>query len=214
MGAFTLKTLGEWDKDIGVSLNTAMKVSIETLKKTGAEALGRCIVMMAQAVRKMTPAAKKNRTVITEVRDGLVQFVYAWNQKRESKRIYKWMFSQDNPNRIDGTWENAKKIGNAGMAKRSWFWGLRGLPGAPNFPGKPYPGIAKLLKLRGDGEETVGYILENRIAYMTNILPPDYEAQAVRSVGNKTLGDAARRMEKNFERQVRGVTGSIMKAVA
>lgn len=201
--AFTLKVIGEWDKEIGIPLQTAMKVSMETLNKTGLEALGRCIVMMAQAVRKMTPKSGKLRTVIKEVKDGLGPYVNVWSQKTDNRvgRIYQWQFSQDNPNRLDGTWEQAKKIANSGMAQRSWFWGLRGLPGAPAFQGKPYPGIAKLLKLRGSGDETAGYILENRLAYMTKILPSDYEAQAVRSVGNKTLADAARRMEQNFARQ-------------
>ena len=84
--------------------------------------------------------------------------------------------------------------------------------------GKPYPGIARMITLRGRGEMAFGQILENRLAYITRIIPSDYEARAVRAVGNQVLGQYRDKMEKDFHRDIqrnlRSVVGGLMKAVA
>ena len=221
--AFTLKTLGEWDREVGVPLDTTLRVLIETTNKTGEEAVSNCIVKMAQAVRKMTPKAKKNRTAQKDVRLAGSEYVDVYNQNgaNGSTKLYRFRFS-DKANardRLPGTWEQAKRIGNAGMAQRSWFWGIRGLPGAPYaMGGKPYPGVAKLITLRGRGEMVFGQVLENRLAYITQIIPADYEAQAVRSVGNQVLGQYAAKMERDaqrvFNRTLRSTAGAIARAAA
>ena len=104
----------------------------------------------------------------------------------------------DDPTRygIKATWDEVKRIGNQGMARRSWFWGLRNMPGAPYaMKGKPYPGVARMLKLAGSGSESFGMILENRLAYIMDATPSDYEARAVQSAGNRIMSDAARKLK-------------------
>jgi len=119
-----------------------------------------------------------------------------FNQKSEKRRMYKFQFDHPEKTGIKATWEQVKQIGNRGMAKRSWFWGLRNLPGAPYaMVGKPYPNVAKLMTLVGSGSESFGMILENRLAYITKIIPPDYEARAVMQAGNKIMATAARKLE-------------------
>jgi len=224
--AFTLKTLGEWHKAVGVPLDTTLRVLIETTNKTGEEAVSNCIVKMAQAVRKMTPKAKKNRTVQKDPRLAGAEYVEVYNQggltgARGPTRLYRFRFS-DRANardKLPGSWDQAKRIGNAGMAQRSWFWGIRGLPGAPYaMGGKPYPGIAKLITLRGRGDMVFGQVLENRLAYMTRIIPTDYEAQVVRSVGNQVLGQYAAKMERDarrvFNRTLRSTAGALARPAA
>jgi len=216
---FTMKALGEWDKDIGASLNTALKVAIETTKKTGMEAVARCIVKMAQIVRRMTSTAKKNRPIGKDSEHG--DYIECYNQAGKITRLFKWQFDPQqiytSKSPMGATWEQAKKIGNSGMAQRSWFWGLRGLPGA-TLVGKPYPGIAKLMTLRGRGENTFGMILENRLSYITKTVPADYEAQAVKGAGNQIMGEAARKMERDYQRQlrsdVRAVAGGLRRLAA
>jgi hypothetical protein len=219
VGAFTIKAVGEWDKQVGVPLQTALRVIIENTKKTGEQAVANCIVMMAQAARKMTPKAKANRKVLKGGASGKLDYIEVYQQgvggaPGKLGKVWKYQFSpRASANfRLNGTWEQAKRVENSGMAQRSWFWGLRGLPGAP-MTGRPYKGVAKLLTLRGTGDMVTGMIRENRIAFMTRILPPGYEAQIVRSVGNKVMGQYAKKIEReaarDLERQVKQVAGIV-----
>jgi len=178
--------------------------------------------MMAQSARQMTPAAKRSRPVQRDAQLNGAEYVEVYGQaKRPPSRLYRFRFSEKaNPSdRLPGTWANARKIGNTGMAKRSWFWGLRNLPGAPYaMGGKPYRNVARMLTLRGRGDEAYGLILENRLAYITKILPADYEAQAARAAGNRILTIAARKIEadnvRDIKKIVRGVTGGLARMVA
>lgn len=203
----TMRALGEWDKEVGVPLQTALAVSMEMSGKTGEQAVARCMIMMAQSARAMTSTAKKNRTVLFDERLHGSQYVEIYSQIKGHKptRLYKFACGSlaNAKDKRALSWDLARKIGNAGMARRSWFWGLRNLPGAPyQMGGKPYRGVARLITLQGRGEMAFGLVLENRLSYILQTIPANYEEMAWRSAGIRIMQDAARKIEKQYMQQL------------
>ena len=145
---------------------------------------------------------------------GKMKYIDVYTPTGKPSRVWQYQFSPraSAQYRLQGTWEQAKRIESSGMAQRSWFWGLRGLPGAP-MTGRPYRGIAKLMTLRGTGDMVTGMILENRLAYMTKILPPGFEAQIVRSVGNKVMGQYADKIKRDAVRAAQGQARAVASVV-
>ena len=203
----TMKALGEWDHDIGVPLATALAVSVETTGKTGAEACARAMVMMAQTARKLTPTSAKKRTVINEVRDGKGPFVIVWNQSEKTDRTHKIYRFQFNPRAdqveryLDGTWQQAQQIKSAGLAKRSWFWGLRGLPGAPSFAGKAIRGVTTLFTIIGN--KTSGYELTDRVKYLSKILPDGWKAIVEKAASDRIMNTAKSKIQQDWRADMR-----------
>ena len=192
--ASAIQMVGNWDTKTNNGLQAALKVIVGTTNKTLPMAVAKCMVMMAQTTSKLTAKSKKNRPIMRAEHNQ--QFVEVFNQKSEKRRMYKFQFDNPQKTGLKATWDEVKRIGNKGMAKRSWFWGLRGLPGAPYaMGGKPYPGVARLMKLVGSGSESFGMVLENRLSYILSAVPADYEAQAVMRTGNRIMKDAAKKLE-------------------
>jgi len=196
-GTVSLKTLGKWDKQIGVPLRDALNVSMDVMGRTGEEACKHALILMAQSARALTPQAKPNRKMM---RDERGQYVENWRKNQaEPQKLYKWMFDDSNPNRIPGTWENARKIGHRGLAKRSWMWGLARLK--PMKTGKAIPGTSRVYSITG---ETVnGYVKENRLDYIMKVMPTGWEAQVAMRAGNKIMAQARQRMERKWQSAVR-----------
>jgi hypothetical protein len=217
----TMKALGEWDKDVGVPLDTALRVTMELSGKTGEQAVSRCMIMMAQSTRAMTKTAKKRRPVLVDssldarysatkiIKSSAAKYVetYTQNPSGNPHRIYQFMFSAAGRNDgLNGSWEKAQHIANAGMAPRSWLWGLHNLPGAPyQMGGKPYKGVSKLITLQGRGEMAFGLVYENRLSYILKTVPSNYEELAWRNAGIRIMQDAARKIEKQFQRELKRI---------
>jgi hypothetical protein len=203
-----MKAVGDWKHEIQVPLATALQVIVETTGKTGAEACAKAMVMMAQSAKNLTPTAKKNRPVLRDVRLHGSEYVEVFKQgdgdaSQRSMRLYRFRFSERASARdmLEGTWEKARRIMAAGLAKRSWFWGLRGLPGAPSLPGKPIRGVTTLFTIKGTN--TAGYELTDRVKYLGKILPAGWREAVERSATNRIMATAAKKMEKDFQRQMR-----------
>lgn len=208
--AVSLRTIGNWDKTIGVTIGEAMGVAMDVIGMTGEKACRQALVFMAQSARKLTPSAKKNRRVM---RDDNGKYVENYIQGRDDfQKIYQWMMAGNTggdigEGKIRGTWENAKRIGNQGLAKRSWLWGL-GKLGARQT-GSAIRGTSRVSSIRG--ETISGYIKEDKLSYITKIMPAGWERQVERSAGNKIMANARRKMERKFKREVgakRGVKPS------
>jgi len=203
-GAVSLKMIGEWDKKIGVPLRDALHVSMDVMGRTGEQACMHALILMAQSARAITAKAKPRREVKMDMRlpGKAGEYVEVWNQGGSSAtRLHRWKFSDGaHPrDRIEGTWENARKIGNAGLAKRSWMWGLAKLK--PMHTGKAIPGTSRVYTVTG---ETVnGYIKENRLGYILKAMPAGWEGDVGRAATNKIMAQARLKMENQWKSAMR-----------
>jgi len=196
--AVTLKTIGNWRKEVGVPLKDALHTYMDVTGKTGERACRKAIVEMAKAAKALTPKAKKNRKV---QRNEHGRFVDVYGQRSQGAKLwplYQWAFSEDNPDALPGTWEQAKRIGNQGLAKRSWMWGLDRLGLAQ--ASKPMRGVVRLTSFVK--ENVGGYILTNKLDYLLKILPSGWEASVLRSAGNRIMGESKRKLERDQKRAV------------
>ena len=196
--AIALKTLGRWDSLVGVPLRDALHVSIAISGRTGEQACKHALILMAQSARAMTKKSKKNRKVHRN-KNGRLVLVYKQGAKRASP-LYQWAFSDGNPDRIAGTWENAKRIGNQGLAKRSWMWGLNRL-GVAQRAGKAIAGTSRVYTI--DRETVAGYVKENRLSYISDIMPAGWERAVQLKATNKIMAQAARKLENQWKAKMR-----------
>ena len=195
-GKTTLQMIGNWDKEIGVSLQNALAVSRDVIGDTGEKACRRAIVEMAKAAKALTPKAKKNRKVLDDPMFGPYVENYRQGNHRAQK-LFRWNFG-DGPNQIHGTWEDAKKIGNQGLAKRSWLWGLSKIGGKADSA--PIRGTSRLRTIRG---ETVnGYIKENMLSYIQRAMPHGWERMVELKAGNRIMGFARNKLMRKWSREV------------
>tara|TARA_B100001013_G_C24559897_1_gene422059 strand:- start:22 stop:729 length:708 start_codon:yes stop_codon:yes gene_type:complete len=221
----TLEPAGDWNLEIKGSLTNALYVSIAILGRTGEEACRHALILMAQSARKLTVKSRKNRRVQRDPTfKGENRFVEVYRKGSAApSRLFKFRFDGNSGASIPGTWDKAKLIGNAGLAKRSWFWGLSTLKGKGKRHGarinsvsksiagmtqaKPIAGVATVSKI--STRNTGGYILDNSLGYITDALPAGWEGTIERRAGNRIMAMAKKRMERDcaraIRRRVRGV---------
>jgi hypothetical protein len=96
---------------------------------------------------------------------------------------------------IKGTWEEAKRIGNRGLAKRSWLWGLAAF--GVNVDSTPIPGTSKVYAIRG--ELVNGYIKEVKLNYILKAMPQGWEALVQLSAGNRIMGMARDKLLREWK---------------
>jgi len=194
-GIVSLKTIGNWDKQIGVPLKDAMAVSMDIIGRSGEEACKHAIILMAQSARALTPQARKRRRVR---KDKHGQYVLYDKPSKNQKKIYRWKFSQERQHHSDfeGTWEGAQKIGKRGLAKQSWMWGLKAL--TAKAVGKPISGVGVLKTIKSDSLN--GYLLENRLDYITKIMPPGWERTVEVRAGNKIMAQARNKLQRQWRK--------------
>lgn len=196
----TIRALGDWKHEIGVRLSTALAVVVENTGKTGAEACAKGMVNMAQSARVLTPTAKKNRPVLRN-EHGL-EYIEVYRQSGAVAKLFRFRYQgRSSDPKPAFTWEEARLIAHKGLAKRSWFWGLRGLPGAPAFEGKPMRGVVTLFTIKGN--QTAGYELTDRIKFLSKILPAGWSQRVEQAVVNRIMAQARKKMEKDFAADMR-----------
>lgn len=201
-GAASLKLIGDWNAKVGVGLRDALSVSMDVAGRTGEQACQHALILMAQSARALTVTAKKNRQVLLDARLHGAKYVENWVKgKTEPQRLYKFQFdgAANARDAIPGTWENARKIGNAGLAKRSWMWGLAKLK--PMHTGKAIPGASRVFAVTS--EKVNGYIKENRLDYILKAMPSGWEASVAQAATNKIMAQARMRLERQWEREAR-----------
>jgi hypothetical protein len=190
-GVAKIQFVKDWRKEMNTSLGDAIAVTYEMCGKTLAQACARAIIMMAQTTRKLTPQAKKRRTI---EHDGRRQFYTAY-RKGGTKRWYLPSRRRD-PAAYAMARDKWGLIRNRGLAKRSWFWGLAGLRGAGDT-GKRIPGMAELRvikeKLRG------GFHLLNKLPYVAKIMPTGYEQAAAQAASNRIMAQARSGLERHWK---------------
>ena len=212
--ASALQTVGDWKKEIGVPLRDALAVSMNIMGRTGEEACRHSMILMAQSARAATKQSKVKRPVLKETDQGLGEYVETYNQGNGTpSRVFKFRFSPTiaAEDRLPGTWQQAKRIANRGMAKRAWMWGLNKI-GASNT-GKPYPGTSRFYSILG--EKVCGYIKENRLSYIAhrNAMDAGWEAAVERTAGNKIMAQARAKIEGQWRSAMRRKDKAQVRAV-
>lgn len=173
--------------------------------RTGEEACRHALILMAQSASRMTKAARKNRKVQRDEHGSYVEnfrYVESGRVSSRGQKLYKWMFQDQNEGGseaiIPGTWENAKRIGHRGMAKRSWMWGLGRL--GRKRQAREFRQGYKLSVIRG--KDHSGYIYANHLSYVEKAMPAGWESAVKRLAGNKIMAQARKRLEGQWKRAV------------
>lgn len=211
--AVTLQTVGDWQRGVATTMQQAVAVSADVSGRTGEEACKHCIILMAQSARADARKSQLRRQVLYDMRLHGAEYVEVWNQgKREPSRLYRWRFSDaaSAKDRIPGTWNDAKKIGNRGLAGRSWMWGLRSL-GKSAGAGRAIPNVAHVFPIKS--ETSAGYILTNRLSYIDKAMAPGWEARVSTAATNKLMKQSAMRIERQWEARVRRGERAVERAV-
>jgi len=186
----TLQAVGNWSDKVAVPITTAMDASVQMFGSSGRDACLRAIIYMAKSAKAMTPQAKKNRKVHRDEHGRYVELVRAG----KTSKVYDWMTG---PNKPYKTWDAAKRIWRRGLAKRSWMWGLKGLT---KNTGKPIHGVGTLRELITESES--GFVLTNRLRYITAIMPSGFEQVAALKASNRIMAQVAKKVEREFSVQV------------
>ena len=189
-----MQMIGDWANGVRVPLRDAMSIGVDEAGKGGAKACRRALVFMAESARKITPKAKKNRPIRRDApeaaraatKSGARSWDYVLLRLRGAEggskdvRLFRWMFSERaiaegrGMTQFAASFNDARRIGNAGLARRSWMWGLGKLKKTAD-PRPPIAGVAELETLIGRNEG--GYQLTNRLSYLGDILPAGWESE-------------------------------------
>lgn len=181
-----------------VPLFDVLSASIETFGKSAPEACRHAVILMAQSARKATPTSAARREVLEDDR-GLGKYVSTYTQHSVMpKRIHQFRFSDKllPGDRLEGTWEQAKRIKNKGLAKRSWMWGLSGADSGMH-------GVSKTFGFENKNSRTVGYIKQNKLSYIEKIMPAGWQASAQRAAMNKLMHNIADKIVRAMRKQPR-----------
>ena len=192
----SVKIIGDWKKEIGVSLHDALAVSMDVIGRTGEEACRHALILMAQSARALTPQSKSKRPEEVDVGLHGSKYITIWKKGKQT-RLYEFHFFRGGD--MQGTWEQARQIKNKGLAKRSWMWGLRDLSTAAENS-KPISGVSTLKTILG--EKSCGYILTDRLSYLMKVLASGWEQSVVMSAGNKIMAQARLKLERQWMREI------------
>jgi len=224
-GVVSLRTLGDWDKEIGVGLNSALAVSMDVFGYNGETACRQAVWFMTESATKMTTVAPEKRPVEANpqfenlLKKSQYKALRMKGMKPEElgRRFMKFRALRYRPgNKTDYRYANQpsriEKIGRRGLAQRSWMWGYG--------RGKPIPGVTDLYSVSGaragrgmmSTDMTGGYILVNRLDYIQAALPDGWEGEVERLAANRIMGRFKSQLEADWRRRMgmpkKRVTGS------
>ena len=63
-GKVSLTTIGNWNKEVGVGLGSALAVSMDVMGRTGQEACKHALILMGQSATALTKQSKKKRPIV------------------------------------------------------------------------------------------------------------------------------------------------------
>lgn len=193
----SIRIIGNWKNQMDIPLRESLYVSRDVMGRSALEAVKHCIIVMAKMARSLTVKSKKNREIQGR---GAGVHVDIWRNKSGghfSYPFFKWMAS-DQGGKRKATWAQAKRIGASGLAKRSWMWGLRSLNQGSD--GKVIPGVASLQSIKE--ENRIGYILQDRLSYITKAMPAGWESMVEHKATKQILATAARKLEQMWRRSM------------
>ena len=203
-GKVTITPSNNWLGEMEKTLTNALAVSMQVMGRTGADACKHALILMAQSARAITPKAKNKRQVHKDEHGAYVDYykhVEGGQVSRRAVKYYKWMFESQSGAKQNETlntimgrnfmnWDWARRINHSGLAKRSWMWGLKGAER------KPIPGTCNVFSIQNDSTQVYGYIKENKLSYITKIMPAGWEQAVAQKATNKIMKQAAMKMER------------------
>lgn len=205
--ALSIKAVNDWNKEIGVGLNTIMAVSMDIMGRSGEEAARHTLILMAQSARA---AAKQSRKLRLLKQDEHGRYLEVLNKGTMSK-LYEWAFSESGAGgSLKGTFEGARPIKSRGLAKRSWMWGL-GRIGAKKT-GRQISNASRVYTIKKP--RLNGYIKEDRLDYIQKVMPAGWESTVVLRAGNKAMKQARNKMERDWKRGVKSRRSATTRAVS
>lgn len=185
---FTIRAVNNWRATMHAQYSDALRVSMDVWRRDASEATKHMLILMAQSASAQAPKAAARRPVL---RDERGEYVEVFRQGRPESRRYKWQFERPDA-RI--TWDQARRVGSRGLARRSWLWGL-------SKSGKPISGTSRVDQIRS-GARMIGWLKENRLSYIDKIMPSGFETVAAAKATNKLMKQAEMKMVKDFEREI------------
>lgn len=204
----TWATVGDWRQQLDVGLTRVLRAEMDACNRTAPEVTKHLMILMVQSARALTKQSKPRRE---EHRDAMLAGakyveVYGAHATRPT-RLYKFRFGPkaNAKDRLEGTWEQARAIAHRGLAKRSWGWMLARL-GKPSGANRTaLPGVISLYTLKKPNQ--TGYIGENKLGYITHILPTNWEQQVETAAINKDM----RQIEMRLQREMNAVVRRILR---
>jgi hypothetical protein len=208
----SLQTIGDWNKSIQVPLQDAMRMSMDVMGRSGEQATKATVVMMAQAARSRTPSAKPFRDVQDNpdfehlIKKGSPQVQQIRQGTRDPDFYFRFRAQAWRQGKAEPDWRYANertrlsRIRNAGLAKSSWFWPLAsaGKSNPTRFTDKNgrtsfYPVV------ESKGETTYrGFQLDNRLHYITKIMPSGWPDKVEKAVANRMMGMMRNKLRRDF----------------
>jgi hypothetical protein len=208
---------GNWEGKMADRLENILARSVQITGKTGEQTLQRAMITMSKTLagagsgstEALTPIAPARRLVEPNPR-----FAHLLRKKQYKAQMIKnpslryryfkfrsWKLTQESRGmrelfsnyltRPPAKQRDIGKIGNRGLARRSWMWGLGAFGVSTARAG--IPGVATLAGVV-EGR-MAGYVKENRLAYVEGILPGGWEKEAERRAGAIIMHTDARRLE-------------------
>src|SRR3990167_8428857 len=133
-----IRMVGDWKKQMNTALMDALSVTHRITGRTMAEACKHALILMAQSAAKITKRGALKRPVeknpkfrhlmrraqyekIMGAQDISAYFKFHAFKLRQRGKEPKEIFSNEK--------KSIRKIGNVGLAKKSWMWGLQQFPG-------------------------------------------------------------------------------------
>jgi len=206
-GVATLKAIGDWKKEVGVTQQTCLAVSMEVIGKDGEGACRQYITFGARSASAMTTQAPKNRPIEHDFSSGRdLPFLTVYPKSGPPTRVYKFQFVKvaGDSMTLSGTWEKARSIANRGLARRAWLWSLGKMGVRAGRP--PIRGTSRLLTIKQPNVN--GYIKENLLNYIQQAMPAGWEQSVETKVGNRVMGTARNKLLANWRRAVGAAKGA------
>jgi hypothetical protein len=182
-------------------LSDVLAVSMDVVGRTGSQACKHAIILMAQSARLITPKSKARRPVERDEELHGAKYVelYGYNSSQGPNRLYEWMFTDPKRN-LKGTFADATRIANRGLAQRSWFFGLWKL-GQTEKKIRDIAGAGSVYTILTP--RACGYVKENRLLYINKIMPGGWETLVALRAQNRIMAQAARNIQRKWESAAR-----------
>jgi hypothetical protein len=230
----TAQTVGNWEKSIQVPLREAMQMSMEVLGRTGEEVTKSTVILMAQAARSRTPSAKAFRDVEDNpdfehlIRKGSKQVQQIRQGTRDPDFYFRFRAEAWRQGKDEPYWRYANKrtqlnrIHNAGLAKASWFWPLAsaGKSNPTRFVDKKGRTRFYPVSESSGGMTYRGFQLDNRLHYITKIMPSGWPEKVEKAVANRIMGMMRNKVRrdylnsmKRFQRAGASIIGKVARSI-
>ena len=207
----TLTPTNDWGREVESGLKDALAVSMNVMGRSGEQACKHALILMARSARKLTPQSRKNRTIQKDEKGRYLEFYWPTGTGGTRKSITReWEYSPERSDKRPGSFIDARGIGNRGLAKRSWMWGLKRLGAASGSRGMT--GVNKVYTIT---RCTVnGYVMDNRLSYISKIMPSGWQRTVAQRAGNTIMKQAQKRIEGQWKRKVNRNTRTVHRATS